>query len=46
MQLIGEVSILQQADVAPLTLALSEAGYRTITTYTGSDWRVAIYKSC
>ena len=46
MQLIGEVRILHQDDVAPLTLALSQAGYRTITTYTGSNWQVAIYKRC
>lgn len=44
MQLIGEVSILHQDEVAPLTLALSEAGYKTATTYTGSIWQIAIYK--
>lgn len=46
MQLVGEINILHQSDVSPLTLALSAAGYKTVVTYTGSSWQVAIYKSC
>lgn len=44
MQLVGEVQVLHQSDVAPLTLALSQAGYKTATTYTGPIWQITIYK--